>query len=155
MTSAKPRKRFTVGDVLAVQAGDRLAYVQYIGSHPEYGDAILVSRRLHERAVPVTSDLFADGYVTFYPAKAAANQSLVELIDNLPAPPLPDRLRRAGKRSGRGVDTWIIEDSTGETLKSRLSKDERKPPIAAIWNHALLVQRLVEQWDPTLEPKDA
>ena len=155
MTSAKPRKRLTVGDALAVHAGDRLAYVQYIGSHQEYGDAILVSPRLHERAVPVTSDLFADGYVTFYPAKAAANQGLVELIDNLPSPPLPNRLRRAGKRSGRVVDTRIIEDSAGEIVKSRLSKAERKLPIAAIWNHALLVQRLVEQWDPTLESKDA
>jgi hypothetical protein len=155
MTSAKARKRLTIGDVLAVQAGDRLAYVQYIGSHPEYGDAILVSPMLHERAVPVTSDLFADGYVTFYPAKAAANQRLVELIDNLPSPPLPDRLRRAGKRSGGRVDTWIIEDSKRETAKSRFSNDERKLPIAAIWNHALLVQRLVERWDPTLESKDA
>lgn len=148
---ATQRTRVKVGDVLQLRAGDRFACLHYIGKHPEYGDAVLVSPKLQERQVSVTSENFAGGYVAFYPAAAAAAQGLVEVIAHLPSPSLPDRLRRAGARSGRRVDTWIIEDGAREVVKVTLSEDELRLPIAAIWNHELLVQRIAEGWNPTNE----
>jgi hypothetical protein len=49
------------------------------------------------------------------------------------------------------VDSWIIEDASGEVTKAKLSEEELRLPIAAIWNHELLVQRLAEGWTPVEE----
>ncbi len=44
--------------------------------------------------------------------------------------------------------TWIIEDGTNEVVKSELSAEDLQLPIAAIWNHELLMQRVSEGWRP-------
>lgn len=148
---ATQRKRVKAGDVLELKAGDRFAYLHYIGKHPEYGDAVLVNPRLRERQASVTGENFSGGYVAFYPVTAAVAQGLVDVVAHLPPPNLPERLRRAGARSGRRVDTWIIEDGSREVVKAKLSEEELRLPIAAIWNHELLVQRIAEGWNPTQE----
>jgi len=95
--------------------------------------------------------LFERGYLTFYPAKAAIVQKLATIVGYLQAPDLPKRLRRAGVRSGCAVETWVIEDASGEVVKRELSDQERQLPIAAIWNHEFLVQRVSEGWRPEFE----
>jgi hypothetical protein len=144
-------KRAKVGDVLELEAGNRFAYLHYIGKHPEYGDAVLVNPRLQERQTSVTANIFSDAYVAFYPVTAAVSQGLVEVVTHLPPPTLPNRLRRAGARSGRRVDTWVIEDGSREVVKAKLTDEELRLPIAAIWNHELLVQRIAEGWIPAQE----
>ena len=144
-------KRAKPGDVLELTAVDGLIYAQYLGKHPEYGDAVALCPSKQPAPVPVSPDLFRDGYVTFYPAVAAVNRGLASVIGHLPSPGLPSRLRRPGARSGRKVETWIIEDSSHETVKTRLSDEERALPIAVIWNHELLVQRVSEGWRPEME----
>jgi len=148
---APQRKRARVGDILELEAGGHFAYLQYIGKHPEYGDAVLVSPRLQPRQPSVTENIFSDGYVAFYPVTAAASQGLVKVVGHVSPPALPSRLRRAGVRSGPRVDTWIIEDESGEVVKAKLSEEELKFPIAAIWNHDLLIQRVAEGWTPQRE----
>jgi hypothetical protein len=50
------------------------------------------------------------------------------------------------------VKTWIVEGrSTGEVTKHVLSEEERLLPIAAIWNHEFLVQRVATGWRPEKE----
>lgn len=148
---AKQRKRAKVGDVLELEAGNRFAYLHYIGRHPEYGDAVLVKPQFRERQTSVTADMFSGAYVAFYPVTAAVSQGLVDVVGHLPPPDLPNRLRRAGARTGRRVDTWIIENGSREVVKAELSDEELRLPIAAIWNHELLVQRIAEGWTPTQE----
>lgn len=145
------RKRAKPGDILELRVDDHFAYLHYIGKHPEYGDAILVGSLLKERQASITAQIFSRGYVAFYPAVSAVAQGLVEVVAQLPPPKLPERLRRAGARSGSCVDTWIIEDESGEIVKAQLSEEELRLPIAAIWNHELLVQRISEDWDPSRE----
>lgn len=145
---ATKRKRLKVGDVLEIRADDRFAYVQFIGKHPDYGDALLVCPRLQERLESLALEIFSDGYVTFYPATYAVNHGFAKVVANLPAPGLPERLRRAGKRTGTRIDTWIIQDGSKEVVKTKLSEEELQLPIVSIWNHAFLVDRIAEGWNP-------
>lgn len=145
------RKRLKLGDVLLLALTSGVAYLQYLGRHPQYGDAVLVSSRLPEPLSSVTSQIFMGGFVTFYPAATAVNQGLVEVVDNFSPPTLPSRFRRPGARSGRRIDTWVIESPAGETVKSKLSAEELQLPIAVIWNHEFLMQRISEGWHPSQE----
>lgn len=148
---AEQPKRAKPGDVLQLNTPEGSVYLQYIGRHPEYGDAVLVNPKLGTRPEVVTSKMFSDSYVAFYPAAAAVAQGLVQVIDHLAPPKVPQRLRRPGARSGRRIETWIIENGADETVKSKLSEDELKLPIAVIWNHELLTQRVLEGWNPVHE----
>jgi hypothetical protein len=141
-------KRARAGDVLRLSTPKGFAYLQYIGRHPEYGDAVLVSPKLSEG---VDAQTFSGAYVAFYPVAAAMARSLVEFVDHSMPPKLPQCLRRPGARSGLRVTTWIIENGTNETVKSKLSEDDLQLPIAVIWNHDLLIQRVLEGWDPRQE----
>lgn len=143
------RKRVRVGDVLEVKVGDRFAYVQYIGKHPRYGEALLVPPTLHDRKTVVTNDLLLGPYTTFYPVSAAVAQRLVEVVGHLEPASLPRRFRRPGAVSGQRVETWIVESETGEQVKSKLTEDELQLSIASIWNHEYLVERLQEGWTPS------
>lgn len=145
------RKRVKVGDVLQLKVEGRFAYLHFIGTHPEYGGAVVVNPQFREEPATVSSGYFSGGYVTFYPVTAAVAQGLVEVVAHLPPSSLPERLRRAGARSGRHVVTWVIETGSGEVVRTRLSDEERRLPIAAIWNHELLVQRIAEGWNPAQE----
>jgi hypothetical protein len=140
--------------VLEIHIGDHFAYLHYIGRHPHYGDAVLVSPVVHQRRTSVTADVFSDSYVAFYPVAAAVSQGLVVVVAHWLPPSLPIRLRRAGVRSGHRVETWIIEDGAQEVVKSVLSDDDLQLPIAAIWNHELLVQRIAQGWIPAHEGGD-
>ena len=60
-------------------------------------------------------------------------------------------MRRAGARSTSRVETWLIDDESGTAVKTTLSDDERYLPIAALWNHEILVHRLRDHWRPEQE----
>jgi hypothetical protein len=147
---AKAHKRLNSGDVLKFKVGNRFGHLQFVGTHAEYGDTVLVSPGLKDARDPDATE-FSEAYIAFYPANAAVSQGLVEQIAHWPSPALPDRLRRAGRRSGKRVETWIVESGLGEIVKTRLSDEELRLPIAAIWNHELLVQRVAEGWNPAQE----
>jgi hypothetical protein len=144
-------KRVGVGDVLEVTVPGGVAYLHYLGTHPDYGDGVAVSAGRFAEPVTVSEELFRNSYVTFYPARAAVVRGLARLAGRLPSPGLPTRMRRAGAMSGDRVVTWIIEDSSGEEVKRRLSQDELRLPLAEIWNHEFLVQRVVDGWRPENE----
>jgi hypothetical protein len=143
--SRRPRE----GDVLEAKAPEGFFYVQYLGKHPSYGGAVLVCpRKFSNRCLPTAMD-FRDGYAIFYPASTAFSRGLMGIVGHLPAGPVPVRLRRAGARSADGkVKTWIVEDASGVVVKEKLSAEERLLPIAAIWNHEFLIQRVTEGWRP-------
>jgi len=136
---------------LELRVADRFAYLQFIGKHAEYGDTVLVKPGLGEHQADFTEESFSNAYVTFYPATVAVGKGLVEVVSHLPPPNFPQRLRRAGARSGRQVKTWIIESAAGEVLKRALTEEELQLPIAAIWNHEFLIQRIAEGWNPRQE----
>jgi hypothetical protein len=141
-------KRARAGDVLEVEVPEGRIYLHFVGTHPDYGDGVAVSPTTQPNPVAVAEDLFRDGYFTFYPARAAVSQGLARVVGRLPSQGIPRRLRRRGAMIGTEVKTWIIEDGSREEVKHKLSKDELRLPIAATWNHALLLERVRMGWRP-------
>jgi hypothetical protein len=155
-----PRKRVRLGDILEVSTPRGLAYVQYAGKHPEYGHAIRVLPGFFQARPRDWSTLLSQqGYFTFYPVSAAVSQELITIAASHPIPPgseLPSTFRRRGAIAPDGkVMTWIIFDGERETLRTALSAEEKHLSIASIWNHAFLVERLVEEWTPDKGPRAA
>jgi hypothetical protein len=137
--------------VLRVDLGDARALLQYVGRHRLYGDMILVGPTYRGVEPIVDASSFVDGYVTFYPARLAAREGLIERIGHLAPPPLPVRLRRVGVRVGQRVETWVIEDPSGEILRRDLTEEERRIPIVQLINHEALVIRIRRGWRPETE----
>jgi len=156
-----PRKRVRLGDLLEVVTPRGLAYVQYAGKHPEYGYAIRVLPGFFQtRPQDWTTLASQQGYFTFYPVSAAVSQGLIAIAAHHPIPlgrELPSTFRRRGAIAPDGrVMTWLIFGNGGpETLRTTLSPEEKRLSIASIWNHAFLVDRLIEEWRPDKEPRAA
>lgn len=141
------------GQVLEVKTPRGLAYIQYVSRHPEYGDTIRVLPGLFTARPDDLSGL-ARGHscFAFYPLSAAVARNLVTPVAVEPIPvglEQPIRLRRRGAISNDGrVLTWLVMDGDRELLRSELSAEEKRLPIAAIWNHEFLVHRLADEWLP-------
>lgn len=142
-------RRTRAGDVLEVTASSGRIYVHYLGRHSEYGDAIAVCTTVYDVVPEIAPELFRDSYVVFYPAAAAVARGLAAIVGHLPSSGVPTRLRRPGARSASGtILTWVLEDQMSEVVKQRLSTAEALLPLAVIWNHAMLIQRVEEKWRP-------
>jgi len=140
---------------VALSAPTGAIFLHYLGRHTQYGDVVAVCPVVSPQGTAITSDFFQGSYVAFYPVVAAVARGMAQVVGSLPSPGLPRRLRRPGARSGRRVETWIIEEASGaEVVKRHLSDDERHLPIAVIWNHELLLQRVAEGWRPEMEGLD-
>ena len=150
---ARIRKRLVGGEILEVPVGDKFGYVQFIGEHREYGDAILVSPVLHKRQAHFPTGFFSSGYVTFYPAGLAVSNKLVEVVAQSSPPKLPKRFRRPGAKRDGAVDTWVIEGGWREIVRQNLTEEERRLPIAGIWNHESLRERIANGWTPETDTR--
>jgi len=148
--------KLNVGDLLEIPIGEAFAYVVYLGRHVEYGDAVWVVPRTFKHRPADLADIFAKtGYLTFYPAKSAVSQKLVAVVGAIgieQLPEVPRHLRRAGARARTGaILAWIVEKDGVDTLRKQLSEDEKQLPIAAIWNHEFLLERIAGGWTPKME----
>jgi hypothetical protein len=145
---ARIRKRLVGGEILEVSVGKRFGYVQFIGEHREYGDAILVSPTLHDRQAHFGTGFFDSGYVTFYPAGVAVSNKLVEVVAQSSPPKLPKRFRRPKAQRDGAVESWVIEGGWRDVVKQNLTDEERRLPIAGIWDHELLRKQIAKGWTP-------
>lgn len=126
-------------------------YLHYLGVHPEYGDGVAVCPKRFPGPVVVEERLFDSSYVVFYPARSAVVRGLAKVVGQLPSRGLPRRLRRPGARLRGKVETWIVEEDSREEVKRLLSDEDLRLPLGVIWNHELLVQRVLEGWRPENE----
>jgi hypothetical protein len=142
------RKRLVGGEILEVPVGNRFGYVQFLGEHREYGDAILVNPALHDRQAHFPTGFFSKGYVTFYPAANSVSRKLVEVVAQSSPPRLPKRFRRPRAETDGAVESWVIEGGWRNVVKQTLTDEERKLPIAGIWNHEFLRTQIEKGWTP-------
>jgi hypothetical protein len=151
--AALTRRKLKSGDILEVFLPAGIGYVQYVGTHAEYGDAVRVLSGHYASRVADLSGLLSDaGYLAFYPATAAVAEGLVSVAGSLPLPAgcgVPTHLRRAGARAPDGkILTWIIEKDGTDTVCRELTDAERQLPIASIWSHEGLTTRMSQGWSP-------
>ena len=149
-------RRVKTGDILELQTPRGLSYAQYVGKHTEYGDVIRVVSGWHgHRVTDFVGLLSQSGYLAFYPASAAVKNGLAEIVGSHPLPvgvSVPQSLRRAGARGRTGqVLTWIVEIAGHDIVCKELDEAQRKLPIAAVWDHALLIERISQGWSPEQE----
>jgi hypothetical protein len=146
-------KRLAKGDVVSIPQAAGAIYLQFVGKHPEYGDAVAVCPTVMPADAAVSSDLFQAAYIAFYPLHVSLRRGYCSVAGRLPlALEVPSRLRRVGAMSGRRILTWIIEDPPGEeVVLEALSPSEATIPIAAIWNHEFLLARVGAGWRPEKE----
>ena len=133
-------------------------YLTYVGKHHHNGDTIRVRPGiLHERP-PITEELFADSYITFYPANLALKNTLVTVVGQLASIPMPTVFRRGGDKLGNQVLPYLIDVFDGTTrtttLKRKLAEAEKKIPIAEILNHEALLIQISKGWKPEWESDD-
>lgn len=144
-------KRLRPGDVLEVNGQSGLVYLQFLGEHPEYGDAVSVCPFEQPSRPSGYEALFISAYVIFYPLRAALARGLANVVGHVDSKGVPKKLRRPGARVGLSIMTWVVENGNSEITKQRLTEDELQLPIAAIWNHELLLQRVHDGWRPDKE----
>lgn len=128
--------------------GKRFGYVQFLGEHREYGDAILVSPVLYDRQAHFATGFFSSGYVTFYPAAVSVSNKLVEVVAQSSPPSLPKRFRRPKAERDGAVESWVIEGGWRDVVRQNLTDEERKLPIAGVWNHEFLRAQIAKGWTP-------
>jgi hypothetical protein len=148
------RRKAKPGDLLEIETPKGLAYVQYVGQHPEYGDVIRVLPGFHEhRDSDFNGFIEKPGYLAFYSARASVAQGLSRIVGSYPLGiEVPNNVRRAGARAKTGeILTWIVESDGYEIVRERLSEMEKQLPIAAVWDHELLVMRISQEWMPEKE----
>jgi hypothetical protein len=152
---ARIRKRLVGGEILEVPVGSRFGYVQFIGEHREYGDAILVNPTLYDRQAHFPTSFFSNGYVTFYPAGLSVSSKLVEVVAQSSPPRFPKRFRRPKAERDGAVDSWVIEGGWRNVVKASLSDEERRLPIADVWNHEFLRKQIASGWTPETDAASA
>jgi hypothetical protein len=147
------RKRLVGGEILEVPVGKRFGYVQFLGEHREYGDAILVSPELYDRQAHFATGFFSSGYVTFYPAANSVSRKLVEVVAQSSPPRLPKRFRRPKAERDGAVESWVIEGGWRNVVRQTLTDEERKLPIAGIWSHEFLREQISNGWTPQTDSR--
>ena len=150
---AQIRKRLVGGEILEVPVGNRFGYVQFLGEHREYGEAILVSPQLHDRVAHFATGFFSSAYVTFYPAAVSVSNKLVEVVAQSSPPRLPKRYRRPKAERDGAVESWVIEGGWRNVVKQNLTDEERALPIAGTWNHELLRTQIAKGWTPQTDSR--
>lgn len=144
----------SAGDILEVECPAGVAYISYAGRDANLGDAIWVIPEVFRQPTQDWSTVFGrNGYFAFYPAGTALRRKLVRKVgystEALRVVPVKRRRELAVDDSGV-VTSWLITDGRDRTPKrdSELTDEEKGLPIASIWNHPLLIERIVSGWMP-------
>lgn len=163
-------RRLRTGDVLELKFPNvpspsvsfpaaEYGYLTYVGKHPRNGDAVRVRPGVLSERPPITEELFADSYVTFYAANLALRHNLVSIVGKLAPVQMPTVFRRGALRINDHITPHLIDTYEGENrttfLKYKLSEEEKKIPIAESLNHEALLIHIARGWKPEWESEDA
>ena len=149
-----------IGDIVEIETPVGLAYALYTHHDVEFGAMLRVFDELHAKRPRVPEEVLMHEvrFSTFYPLRAALREGLVRIAGNAPVPdclrtfPL---FRAAGlvDPTRRRVQDWWLWDGQKEWRVGRLTPEQRKLPIRAVWNHTYLFDRIVDGWRPDTDPR--
>lgn len=144
--------RLKSGDVLEVACESGYAYMVFIGRHEHLGHVVrVIPTVFQQKQVDLEALVLLPGYVIFYPAASAVRAGLVRRIGHsgTGAAPVPVWVRNAVTVDTDGtVRSWFVTDGKEGIPRRTLSEAELEMPIASIWNHPLLLHRLLTRWSP-------
>ncbi|MFO0529926.1 MAG: hypothetical protein ACK52A_17660, partial [Planctomycetota bacterium] len=92
-------------------------------------------------------------YPVFYPLPTSLRHKLSKFAGHSPLlMEFPTVFRRPGRVDpGPRVANWFIDEADGKTrVVDTLSEKEKWIPIAAGWNHEMLINRIKSKWHPTM-----
>lgn len=155
--------RAKIGDIIEISTKEGFAYAQYTHNHneaPKYGQLLRVLEGVYAEHQNNLEILLHNPvqFVTFFPLNAALTRGIVSVIGNMPIPTkwqefpmfrvkgLIDKETKKAKRWGlwNGVHK--------ETMLDRpLTEAEKKLPILAIINDAMLIEYIEMGWRPELD----
>jgi hypothetical protein len=157
MIMKQERKRPGIGDVLEVETPSGLAYFQYTFKHiapPVYGELIRVLPGLYQFRPSHLAELVREKerFFTFYPVGAACRKDLVKIVGREQIPPSAKGIplmRKAGWRDQNGrITGWWLWDGKKTWAVEALTPEQMALSILAVWNHAMLVERIAKGWMP-------
>jgi hypothetical protein len=143
-----------IGDIFEIPTAKGFAYAQYTHENALMGALIRVFDQLYP-AKPENLEPIVEGPVrfsTFFPLKAAIQQDIYKIVANYDV----SESNRAFPifRTGivdpktKKVLVWWLWDGEKEWKIGELTPEQRKLPIRGVWNVAMLVQRIEEDWRP-------
>jgi hypothetical protein len=153
-----PKKRPTIGDVIEIETGSKLAYFQFTHKHQKYGALIRVFDGLHDSRPEDIIELVNSKvrFSTFFPLGAACNRGIVQIVDNVKIaagnaefPTFKTRAVGANKDFG----SWYLWDGEREWRKADLSEGELAFPNRGVVNDTTLVKRIREGYSNLDYPK--
>lgn len=126
-------------------------YLTYVEKTPENRDAVRVRPGILYERPPITEELFANSYITFYRASLALKYKLVTVVGKLAPVAMPTTFRRPGviDRSGK-INYWFIDDESGTMRVNALTEEQKKLNIAESLNHESLLFHISKNWKPEM-----
>jgi hypothetical protein len=153
------KKRPQIGDVIEIPTAKELAYAQYTHQHPTHGGLIRVFDTLFENRPSGFSELVIGPvrFSTFFPVRAAINRGIFQVVGHenvaLHNQPFPIFRNGIADPKTKKVAVWWFWDGQKEWKVGAITAEQRKMPIAAVWNDTMLVERIEGGWTPSNDPR--
>ena len=141
------------GRIYRCEVEGQYLYIQFLGRHKLYGDAIRVFPELYPEDQELDEERLEtrEAYTVFYPLSRAIKEGLFckTSINLENSPEVPSNLRRRGAVTRDGhVLNWILEGDGRANVRELLTSQERELPLGGVVNHEFLVDRVKEGWHP-------
>lgn len=144
------KTRAVIGDIIEISTPKGLAYAQYTYRDAVYGELLKVFHGLHENRRSTFSTIPGEkeAFWAFYPLNEALKHNLVQVVahEKIPGPKFP-LFRIAGARTRTGlVQSWWLWDGAEKWPVEQLNPEHHELPVASVWNHKLLINRIIGAW---------
>jgi hypothetical protein len=147
-----------LGSIAELVVGNgRIAYLQLVSKHPEFGELVRVLDPSDSRTTSSLEALAREKelFFVYLPFTASIKKGLLAHLgaaEHLGDSPLPPLMRRPAQRSAAGaVESWWVDSPSGEVLVKSLTDRQREYSLAVIWNVEFLRERLLRGWTPPAE----
>lgn len=141
-----------IGDIIEIKTAKGLAFGQFTHQDKVMGSLLRILPGFYDVRPSDLETLSAheQRFHVFFPLEAAISRGIVQVVGNAPIPAKDKAFPVFCSRS----EPWWLWDGTREWRVQSLEPEQRKFPIRATWNYAMLVSRLESGWSPEEERRN-
>ena len=153
-----PKTKAAIGDILEINTGSGLAYIQYTHQHPDMGALVRILPGLYPSRPGDFVELAQQRelYFTFYPLRYALPKRETQVVSHQPVPEWAKSYPMMRHSNGGSSGWMILPADTPLTLEDLekapkyplLTPELAKLSILEICPHLALVQQLAQGWTP-------